>query len=170
MSELEDFEYFKVNQLVSVDFTTGILDTKRVVRHVKGGLATRIYLDVGSSNPDGYIRLRCNQKLRMKHRLLWWLNTGTLPDEIDHIDGIRWNNAISNLRSVTRKEQLQNINYPCRGKKRFKFTDEILHEVCLDIAQGISDTQISKRFKCSRTAITGIRTKRRHSAFSGAYF
>lgn len=46
------------------------------------------------------------------HRLAWFFVYGIWPEhEIDHIDGNKLNNAISNLRDVTRSENRQNVGY-----------------------------------------------------------
>jgi hypothetical protein len=43
------------------------------------------------------------------HRVAWALHTGAWPDaQIDHQDGDKLNNAISNLRSVTQWENTKN--------------------------------------------------------------
>lgn len=43
------------------------------------------------------------------HRVIWAMRHGEWPEkQIDHIDGNRLNNAISNLRSVTNRENSQN--------------------------------------------------------------
>lgn len=46
----------------------------------------------------------------LKHRVVWAIHTGEWPPEdmvIDHIDGDRLNNRISNLRCVTQQENSQ---------------------------------------------------------------
>ena len=75
MSELADFQYFKQHQLANVDFLTGQIDVYAKAnitnKHspLKGTAKIYVRKDVGSKNPDGYIRLWCDNKLRMKHRL-----------------------------------------------------------------------------------------------------
>lgn len=48
----------------------------------------------------------------LAHRVAWLIHYGYLPDEIDHINGDRTDNRITNLRSVTRKENLRNLTIP----------------------------------------------------------
>jgi len=44
------------------------------------------------------------------HRIIWLLHTGDWPtDEIDHINGKRTDNRVSNLRSVSRAENNKNM-------------------------------------------------------------
>lgn len=47
-------------------------------------------------------------KTRKKHRVIWKLVYGYDPIDIDHIDGDRLNNRLSNLRNVTRQENTKN--------------------------------------------------------------
>ena len=164
-----DFIYFKQNELHSVDFQTGTINTKAWRR--KNGYTTDTYLritkNVGSKNPDGYIRIWCNGRLRMKHRLLFWLYHNELPEEIDHINRIRDDNCIDNLRSVNRSEN--NKGYTSKGRKHF--TKEELHNLCKDIASNqYSDENLANKYNCSRIAIMGIRHKRRHANIANLYF
>lgn len=159
-TELEDFIFFKQNQLHNVDFSTGIIDTK--VNSTK-----RIYKDAGSKNEDGYIRIWCKKHLRMKHRLIYWLYYNELPEEIDHINRIRDDNRISNLRSVDRTENNKGLTY--KGRKHF--TKEELHNICKDIAsRKYTDQALSIKYQCSRIGIMGIRHKRRHKDIADLYY
>jgi len=55
-----------------------------------------------------YRRTRINGKLMSLHRVIFFNHYGWCPDEVDHIDGNRYNNDISNLRPATREENTQN--------------------------------------------------------------
>ena len=62
--------------------------------------------------PDshGYGLLRVDYRLYRTHRLAWLHSHGEWPTgDIDHIDGDRANNKLSNLRDVTRGENCQNL-------------------------------------------------------------
>ena len=62
------------------------------------------------SKKDGYIRIKINRKSYLAHRLAWLHFYGHFPQKIiDHIDGTRSNNAISNLREATPSINCQNI-------------------------------------------------------------
>jgi hypothetical protein len=45
----------------------------------------------------------------MAHRVIWFMQTGEWPEDIDHRDGEGLNNAFTNLRSVTRT--VNNMNH-----------------------------------------------------------
>jgi len=63
----------------------------------------------------GYVRIRIDDKGHRAHRLAWLYMYGHLPEEIDHIDGDKTNNAISNLRSVSHSQNLRNTKKNTRN-------------------------------------------------------
>lgn len=169
--EEEDFIFFKENQLADVDFNTGEISVKiykKGNQHKKQiGTVPIIKKNVGSINEDGYVRLWCHHRLRMKHRLIYWLYYGELPEEIDHINKIRNDNRISNLRSVNR---IENTTGNIRKKRRI-FTKEEIHNICKDIAsKEYSDKALANKYQCSRIGIMGIRHKRRHKDIADLYY
>jgi hypothetical protein len=59
----------------------------------------------GTLHPTGYIHIRVDGKNYQEHRLAWLYVHGKFPDNcIDHINGIKDDNRISNLRDVTTQE------------------------------------------------------------------
>jgi hypothetical protein len=62
----------------------------------------------GNKNMQGYIAIRILGKLYKAHRLAWLYSYGEIPDDIDHINGIKFDNRISNLRNCTRKQNSEN--------------------------------------------------------------
>jgi hypothetical protein len=68
----------------------------------KGALA-------GSNAPEGYRQVRVGFKTYRAHRLAWFMTHGEWPDgEIDHINGVRSDNRLANLRVVDRSQNMQN--------------------------------------------------------------
>jgi hypothetical protein len=68
---------------------------------------------ITNDTKEGYIRcvLRFQEKrfFILGHRLSWYLHYGHLPvNSIDHIDGVRSNNKIENLRDVTAQQNQWN--------------------------------------------------------------
>lgn len=68
----------------------------------------------GTIDCQGYIRVALFRKPVMAHRFAWESINGPIPDgmQIDHINHIRDDNRIDNLRMVTHKENSQNIKKP----------------------------------------------------------
>ena len=63
----------------------------------------------GSSHRAGYRRIMLDRRGYSSHRLAWLYIYGTWPsDEIDHINGLRNDNRIVNLRDVSRSGNSQN--------------------------------------------------------------
>ena len=58
----------------------------------------------------GYRIIHFDGKKRYEHRLIWEMFNGTPPDgyDIDHINGVRSDNRIENLRLATRQQNLWN--------------------------------------------------------------
>jgi len=56
----------------------------------------------------GYVRISVLGVSYKAHRLAWFYVHGAWPNQIDHINGIRDDNRLINLRSVTAKENQQN--------------------------------------------------------------
>lgn|SRR5574337_13974 len=62
----------------------------------------------GTKHHDGYIQIRYKNKLYGAHRIAWFLYYGKWPTLIDHINGDRSDNRISNLREATKRQNAQN--------------------------------------------------------------
>jgi hypothetical protein len=62
----------------------------------------------GASTGHGYRRIIVDYIKHYEHHLAWLYIYGTYPNEIDHRDGNRSNNAIDNLRVCTRLENARN--------------------------------------------------------------
>ncbi|WP_187989797.1 HNH endonuclease [Hafnia alvei] len=64
---------------------------------------------------SGYGRLCIDGQLYFTHRIIWKLIHGYDPVDIDHINGIRSDNRISNLRDVSARENNRNIGLSRRN-------------------------------------------------------
>lgn len=65
-----------------------------------------------SFNPPGYLSGSIDAKRCLAHRVMWALVHVAWPAEIDHINGIRTDNRISNLREATRSQNRCNSLSP----------------------------------------------------------
>lgn len=60
--------------------------------------------EAGTLVTGGYIRVLINRKSYAVHKIIWWFEYEHWPNELDHIDGNKQNNKITNLRECTRSE------------------------------------------------------------------
>ena len=54
------------------------------------------------------------------HRVIWLWHYGTLPPEVDHMDGNPSNNKIENLRAADRLSNMKNMRRPSTNTTGFK--------------------------------------------------
>ena len=79
------------------------------IKYCKGWNARHANRRAGTSCKHGYIAVSINKKFYLAHRLVWLMESGAWPEhEIDHVNGIRSDNRISNLRECTRQENCRN--------------------------------------------------------------
>jgi hypothetical protein len=90
------------NELQSIlhyNSETGIFTRKLSTSNVKIGSIA------GYENEYGYIKISINYKSYLAHRLAWIYVYGTINKEcIDHINGIKSDNRLCNLREASRQE------------------------------------------------------------------
>lgn len=108
---------------------------------------------ISSKNSKGYIQVCTNlsgsKKIYDVHRLIWIYVYGEIKNQIDHINGIRHDNRLCNLREATHQQNMMNRKktskknkfkgiYSSKNKKRW------VAEICFKGQRkylGIFDTQ-----------------------------
>jgi len=95
----------RIRALFDYDPLTGIFIRKvRMGRYQPGTVA-------GCKTEHGYLVIRVDGGLCYAHRLAWMYVHGKWPEQlIDHINGIRTDNRIANLRDVADAENVQNTS------------------------------------------------------------
>lgn len=72
---------------------------------------------MGTINPSGYCRISIFGSIHQAHRLAWLYHYGEWPDGlIDHINGVRHDNRIENLRVVDCAGNARNMSRSAKNK------------------------------------------------------
>lgn len=94
----------RLRELLHYNPDTGVFT--RLVYRCAGGAAGEV---AGYPNPDGYLIFMVDRRTYMAHRLAWLYINGEWPaDLIDHINGVRSDNRIANLRQADKRLNAQN--------------------------------------------------------------
>lgn len=87
--------------------------------------------EAGYLDPQGYIYIHIQSKPYLAHRLAWLYEHGRFPaEDTDHINGVKHNNWIKNIRSVSNTENRRNMKRNirntsgCLGVGRHKSTQK----------------------------------------------
>jgi hypothetical protein len=97
---------------IDVDHARRVLEyfpeTGEIIRKVSTSARVKVGDHAGSINSKGYLTLRLNGVHVLAHRVAWVIYHGKQPIELDHINGIRNDNRIANLRECNKSEQAVN--------------------------------------------------------------
>ncbi|KMV67769.1 hypothetical protein AI28_08025 [bacteria symbiont BFo1 of Frankliniella occidentalis] len=73
----------------------------------------------GTVGGSGYLMVRVDGRLYTLHRIIWKMITGNEPMHLDHINGCRIDNRITNIREVTRSQNNQSIGLTRANKSGY---------------------------------------------------
>lgn len=75
--------------------------------------------EAGTKHHSGYIQVKLKGNMYQAHRIIWDLTHPEDPvedsEEIDHVDHVRCNNKLHNLRKVSRFDNLRNKSEYCNN-------------------------------------------------------
>ena len=111
--------YIKAKELLNYDSETGII-TWKVSRNKR----IKIGSEAGTLHHTGYrhigISINDKSKSLQAHRIAYFIYHGKLPNLIDHVNGIREDNHISNIRSCTSQQNTFNTGKRIHNTSGFK--------------------------------------------------
>lgn len=75
----------------------------------------------GAQLKTGYRKITINDHQMLAHHVAWWLHYGEWPEmQVDHVNGIRTDNRIANLRLATQAQQNFNTLPSCKNTSGIK--------------------------------------------------
>ena len=94
----------RLKELLHYDQETGVFTRKtKVGKYLAGSVS-------GAKHNKGYIQITIDGSNLLAHRLAWLYVYGKFPiDQIDHINRIKTDNSIKNLRDVDSSTNLHNV-------------------------------------------------------------
>jgi hypothetical protein len=106
---MADLTAERARELLDYDPGTGVLTWK-----ASGKAASAV------PGSRGYLTIRLRGKLRKQHRVAWLLTHGEWPGDIDHINGVKADNRLCNLREVTKSQNARNVGISWANTSGFK--------------------------------------------------
>jgi len=100
----ENVSRIDIEQFLSADRARELFEVRegRLINLVRRGARAMPGTLAGSPRGDGYLSVKVNNIAYRAHRIIWLITFGRWPSEqIDHINGVRDDNRIENLREVS---------------------------------------------------------------------
>ena len=87
---------------------------------IKARRGCKLGAEVGAYHSQGYRHIKIKGKNLRVHRIIYFLTHGHCPKYIDHINQIKDDNRIDNLRGCTQQENLRNRRIAKNNKSGYK--------------------------------------------------
>ena len=126
-------------------------DTGKMCWRVSVGSRAKVGAEIGRTTHDGYRKVKIKGRMYLVHRLAWKLAYGVWPsNDIDHIDGNRLNNRLSNLRDVTRSINVRNSRRRVDNSSGIVGVNQIYHPTKFWVAQWFDGKKKGKWFSVAK--------------------
>lgn len=104
---MSDLDSTRLHEALAYDPDTGVFTWR-----IRAATNTHIGEVAGCPRPsNGYIRISLDGKMYYAHRLAWRYVNGVWPaGQIDHINGVRTDNRLRNLRDVSSSTNNHNLH------------------------------------------------------------
>lgn len=95
--------------------------TGRFIRKLRTSNRIKVGDVAGCVNPEGYIQISLDGQSFLAHRLAWLYEHKEWPDDlIDHVNGDKKDNRITNLRQASNAQNMHNAPYGRKSKTGIK--------------------------------------------------
>jgi HNH endonuclease/AP2 domain len=105
----------QLKEAFNYDDETGIFTWK-----IQPSFGIKIGSIAGNTRKDNYVVIRIFNKRYLSHRLAWFYQYGYWPKELDHINGIKNDNRLVNLRECAQGQNQKNIGIRADNKSGYK--------------------------------------------------
>ena len=100
--------------MITFDELTEVLEFDPLVNSFRWKVSLNIKIKIGDIAgcliPNGYRGIRFNGKDYKEHRLVWLYHHSVWPKRLDHINRVKDDNRIENLREVTHQQNMFNTS------------------------------------------------------------
>lgn len=123
----------------------------------------------GTPKGNGYLMISFNYVKLLAHRVIWEMHYGSIPEgyEIDHMNGIRSDNRIENLRLVTRT--INNKNKRMQSNNTSGFTGVVFVKQRCKWNARVKVNGIQKSLGSFNTAIEANEARERYISMNGDF-
>ena len=148
-------------------FLRYVAHTGKLYWLVKPSKRVNIGDEAGGLQPDGYVTIKVNGGRHQAHRLVWLYVNGEFPNDfIDHINGIKNDNRIVNLRDVTHAENLKNQTISKRNTSGVNGVSWHDKNSVWQVHVGVNNKRIHIGvFKCKLDAVAAMLSARKEYGF-----